>query len=265
MYKSCYTPSENWISRFRRSDCDPKGNMLSSMIDLRREGKNSFMKYTSILAFLAFAACAHAATLVFDDFSGASIDTGKWSTILPSAGASILQGGGVLTTSGRAILATASEYPTPYLIAGSFTMLNDLEHFKIATRTDLSASSFSERAGILFAFSNDGNQISIQRYTSAADWSLLALASFTLTTGETYSFDILDTGNQVMLAVNGVELLSVASTYSTGGHIAFYSREFSGSSTSIDQVSISSVSDEASTAMLLAFSLILVLGVARKK
>jgi hypothetical protein len=103
------------------------------------------MKYASILTFLAFAACAHATTLVFDDFSGASIDSGKWSTILPSADASIVQGGGVLTTSGRAVLATASEYPTPYLISGSFTMLNDLEHFKIATRTEVVPESWTGR------------------------------------------------------------------------------------------------------------------------
>lgn len=222
------------------------------------------MKYVPLISLLVLAASARATTLLVDDFSGASIDPGKWSTILPSGSSSVTQSGGVLTTSGRGILATAATFSTPYTIAGSFTMLTDLEHFKIASRTDLAGSSFFERTGILVAFSNDGNQISIQRYTSAADWSLLAIASFPLNTGETYSFSVTDTGNLISLAINGVERLSASSTYSTGGHVAFYSREFAGSATAIESVSISRVPDTSSSAVLLGISLVLSLGIGRR-
>jgi hypothetical protein len=197
--------------------------------------------------------------LLSDDFSGATLDTSKWSTILPYGGSSVVQGGGVVTTTGRGILATANGYSTPYAILGVFTMLNDWEHFNVSFRTDLSTAgpgSALERSGLMVSFSNDGNELSIQRYTSATDWAQLAVKNFALVTGEPYFFSITDTGADITLAVNGVDELTASSTYSTGNHIAFYSREFSSAATSIDAVTVVGVPEVGVTAFYLGLAIL---------
>lgn len=191
--------------------------------------------------------------LLSDSFSGPALDSLKWTTLGPGT---VNQSGGVVTTTGRGILATVDDFNGPLNISGSFTMLDGLEHFNVAFRTDLSTpgSPFFERAGMLVSFSNDGDQISIQRYTSPSDWSLLAVKSYALTTGLTYSFSIFDDGTNIDFSVNGIHELSASSSYSTGEQIAFYSREF-GSGTKLDAVTITHVSDTGTTGLLIAASL----------
>ncbi|HWA25448.1 MAG TPA: hypothetical protein VG734_07300 [Lacunisphaera sp.] len=183
--------------------------------------------------------------LLSDDFSGASLDTSKWQTLGPG---SVSQSGGFVTTQGRGILATQAGFNAPYVINGAFTMLDGLEHFNVAFRTDLSTpgAPFYERAGMLVSFSNDGNQISIQRYTSPSDWDLLAVKSYTLTTGLTYFFSIFDDGTNIDFSVNGVQELSASSSYSTGDHIALLSREF-GAGSKIDAVTVARVPEAGMT------------------
>lgn len=209
------------------------------------------MRFTLLLLAIVLPFVAHAQTLLSDDFSGGSLNSTLWSTILPTGNSSVAQSGGHVTTTGRGILATADAFAAPYVITGTFTMLSDLEHFNVSFRTDLSASSSYERMGMLVSFSNDGNEVSIQRFTSASDWALLAGATFTLTSGQAYSFSITDTGSDISLSIDGVSVLSATSTYATGGHISFYSREFPSTSTQIDSVTISAIPEPSSYAALL--------------
>ncbi len=200
----------------------------------------------AILAILPFALSAQ--VLLTDDFNNASVDLGKWSVILPYGGSSVIANGGVLTTTGRGILASVASFSAPYTITGTFIMHHEWEHFNIVLRSDLSASSIgssNERTGIIVTFVNDGNGISIQKFPAGSDGGAQLASTggngYPLTTGQSYSFSITDTGTSISVAVNGVNLISGNSTFSTGNHIAFYSREFSSTATSIDFITVTDI------------------------
>jgi hypothetical protein len=201
----------------------------------------------AILAVLPFALSAQ--VLLTDDFNDASIDSGKWSVILPYGGSSVTANGSVLTTTGRGILASVASFSAPYTITGTFIMHHEWEHFNIVLRSDLSApatGSYNERTGIIVTFVNDGDGISIQQYPTGSDWAQLASTGgngYALITGQPYSFSITDTGTRVNVAVNGVDVVSANSTFSTGNHIGFYSREFGSTATSIDFITVTDLTD----------------------
>ena len=125
-----------------------------------------------ILALLSFPVALSAQVLLTDDFSGGSIDSGKWSVILPGGSSSVVQSGGLLTTTARGVLGSVADFSAPYSISGSFTMLDGLEHFNIVFRSDLSgADSLSAEAysfrfrmmAMLFRFRDTTTQ-AIHRY-----------------------------------------------------------------------------------------------------
>jgi len=204
------------------------------------------MKTKLALIFTALVAVstAQAQNLLSDDFSGGSLNTSLWTTILPTGSSAITQSGGLLTTTGRGVLGTVGGFTAPYAVSGTFTMLDASEHFNIALRTDLSttgAGSSYERRGVLVSFSNNADQISIQRFNTALDWDLLTVASYTLSTGQSYAFSIVDTGTTVSLAIDGMAQLSASTGYSTGDKLAFYSRELGSTATAIDSVQVAVV------------------------
>jgi hypothetical protein len=220
------------------------------------------------LAILGSLSATRADTILLsDDFSGASLDATKWTAILPYSSSSVVQSGGTATTTGRGILATVDGYSEPYVINGAFTMLADWEHFNIAFRTDLSTTGapYYEVRGTLVSFSNDSNEISIQERYTASDWNRIANISFNLNTGQTYFFRITDTGSEISLAVNGITELTAQSAYSTGDQIAFYSREFPFTATSIDTITITSVPDAGITVLYLGLTLPLLAFLNRRK
>jgi len=181
-----------------------------------------------------------------DNFSGTSVNPAYWQTILPLSTSSVVEGGGVVTTTGRGVLATANQYTAPYQITGDFTMLTSDEHFNISLRTGLTTDgtdSFFEEQGLIVSFAQDGQEVSIQEYTSPTDWNQIALANYSFQVGQEYSFGIIDTGTSISLSVDGVDLLSANSSFSDGSNIAFYSREFPNTATAIDDISIKAVPD----------------------
>lgn len=215
---------------------------------------NASMLIKSVLLCVATTAALHGQILLSDTFTGGTLNSSLWTTILPTGSSSVVQSGGVVTTTARGILATANQFSSPLVISGTFTMQSSVEHFNVAFRTDLStagAGSSFERAGMFVSFSNDGDQVSIQQFTSASDHATLASATFLLNSGQAYSFSITDTGSNVTLAINGVDQITASSTFSTGNFIGFYSREFSSTATAIDSITISAI-PEPSTYVVIA-------------
>lgn len=202
------------------------------------------------LATLLGSAPASAQTLLHDDFTGGTLNPAAWSTLLVHGGSSVVQGGGVLTTTARGVLGSVADFEPAYVIAGTFTLLSDLEHFNVVLRSDLGDAAMSgERTGVVVSFSNDGNDISIQQFGVGSN-TILTLASYLLTTHEAVDFTITDTGSGISLAINGVPQLFAATSFSTGTKIGFYSREFSSTATAIDQITITAIPEPAVFAWL---------------
>ena len=212
----------------------------------------------------AVLSAANAATIsVTDDFNGPSLNNSNWNTILPYGSSNVVQSGGAVTTTGRGILATVAQFGPTLTISGAFTMQHDLEGFVVAFRTDLSplpeADLFHTLSGMFLAFANDVDQISIQgRGFSPQGSTPQSHINYTLTTGQTYFFTITDTGTDISVSINGVPQLFASTPVSTGGHVAFYSREFAITSTQLDAVSIvgQTVPDGGRTIGLLALALV---------
>jgi hypothetical protein len=231
------------------------------------------MKALAFVGCLFFGANLHGQVLLTDDFSGGSLNTSIWTTILPTGSSSIVQSGGVMITTGRGILGTVASFSGPYTVSGSFAMEDGLEHFDIILRSNLSSPgviSSYERAGLQFEFVNDGQGIAIDEYTSAANHNQIASTGpggYSFTTGQFYSFNITDTGNSVSISLNGNPVLSANTTFATGSQIGFYSREFPSTSTQIDFVTITAITPvpEPSTYGAVAGAMALALGMWERK
>ena len=177
--------------------------------------------------------------VLFDTFDDDSLNTSTWEAFTPLASSSVVESGGKVRLTARGALATQADIGGTYTVTGSFSMISASEHFKIAVRSDASSIlSTAERTGILVAFANDGNQISIQRAESDGTITIIQQKSYALAENTTYDFTINVTSNEVQLSVDGVEQLTASTSYSTGSRVMFYSREFSGTSSDLLEVTI---------------------------
>jgi len=202
------------------------------------------MKTAGLVGFLFLGAWARGQVLLNDQFSGNTVSSANWQVLLPFGGSTVSQSGGFVTLTERGTLLSQSSFIGPISISGTFTMNHNLEHFNIVARTDGSIAfnnSFAERTGIIFSFSNDGDQISIQHFNPDGSNSIIALASYSLTTGQSYDFTATLNGSALSLSVNGVPQLSATDSASTGNLIAIYSREGFGTSTSVDSITVVAV------------------------
>jgi hypothetical protein len=204
-----------------------------------------------------------------DNFNGSTVDTSLWNVILPFAQSQITESGGFLTTTGRGTLATVAGFDSPIIISGTVTLNNQFEHFNTMLRSDLSIwppdAQFHELTGICVSFSADGHQISIQQFTPGQQNPIwLGIGSFNFTVGQAYDFTITDDKTNITLSINGTELLSGTSTYASGDQIAFESREFSDTSSSLDSVSIQPVPEPSSMA-LICIGILSLIGLRKQK
>ncbi len=227
------------------------------------------MKALPLIAAFGFVLVAplHSQTLLTDSFTGGTVDSTKWQTLLPFGGSSVTQSGGTVTLTERGTLLTQASFSGSIIISGSFTMNDHFEHFKVAARTDGSipaGNGFAERTGIVFAFSNDGDQISIQQFSANGSTSILAVTSYSMTTGQSYDFTATLTGTSLALSVNGVALLSATDSTSTGNQIALFSRSGFGTSTSVDSISVSAI-PEPSTYAAVSGIMVLAAGIWRRR
>ncbi len=207
------------------------------------------MKRPFIFASFLIPAVLSAQVLLTDNFSSPSVDSSKWIVATPIGGSSVDQSGGFVTLTQRGTLISQNSFSGDIQISGSFTLNQNLEHLKIVVRTDgliPTGNSFAERNGIIFAFSNDGDQISIQKTDSNDNHINLAIKSYSLQTSQTYSFSATLIGTSIGLTVNGIEELIAISDYSSGGKIALYSREGFGTSSTLDEISVTVIPEPAS-------------------
>ena len=192
-----------------------------------------------------------------DTFTGSSVNSSIWNVSLPFSQSTVVQSDGSLTTTGRGTLSTVSGFFAPYTVSGAVTLNNGFEHFGITLRSDLTAttasglSEYDVLTGILVEFSADGNQVSIQQIDQGnPNPPILVEANYDFAVGQLYDFFITDTGNNVSLAIDGYNLISANTTFSTGDQIAFQSREFSDTSSTLNFLSIEPTPEPSSLALL---------------
>lgn len=206
--------------------------------------------FTSIITI-----SCQANTYLFDDFDDGVVDGSLWITAFPQGSSSIQESSGLLTTAARASLGTHQSF-TEIRLQGRVTLNNDYEHFKIALRSDLSrVNDYYELTGILVAFSNDGNEVSIQ-VPGATEW---VSKPYPIETGRSYDFEVIDTGSWISLFIDGQIQIETDAVDYYGNQIGFYSREFSNTSSSLDFIRVSDpqcVADGGGTFLLTAFPML---------
>jgi len=203
------------------------------------------------LTALLFASPLLGTPVFTDSFDGPSVDSALWQTILPYPASAVTQAGGIVTLTERGMLFSQQGFSGSLAISGTFRLNDHYEHFKVAARSDglvPSGNGYSERTGIVFTFSNDGDQISIQRFESNGVIEIMAVKPYELTTGQTYSFLASLSGNQLSLAVNGIAELTAISNYSSGDRIGIFGRIGFNTSSSVDSITVENVPDLMSPA-----------------
>ena len=214
------------------------------------------MKTSYLALAIVTASFAAQSQSLLDNFNGSTVDSSIWNVVLPFSQSQVSESGGYFTTTGRGTLETVAGFNSPYTVSGAVTLNSSLEHFSVTLRSDLQPGyqstdgrQYYELTGLKAVFSMDGGEISLQEFTPTSA-TILADVSYSLSVGQTYDFSITDTGSSISLAVNGSDLLSATTGYSTGDQIAFQSREFNDTSSSLDFVEIAAVPEPSSLAMV---------------
>ena len=169
-----------------------------------------------------------------DDFNDGVLDPLVWTT---TGGGSVVESGGTVTSTARGVLHTVQGYDSPFEIRLRARLNSGLEHLKVLFRSDMEALGFGERRGIVAAFSNDGSAISFQEIGDGGRGNI-ASKGYPLNTGQYYDLLIRDSGDSVELWIDGNLELSADTTFAPGKLVGLYSREFGGTSSSIDSFSL---------------------------
>ncbi|MBF0466326.1 MAG: hypothetical protein HQK94_14735 [Nitrospirae bacterium] len=225
------------------------------------------MKKIWILSFFCFMLLmqiflsnVYAATL-YDDFSGSSVDTTKWSTATSSdtsrcapGSCSVTESSGYLVLTSWAYLNTVSQYNPAngkITIRVSVKANNSNEDFSITTRSDKTLdSSVYVHNGIRVDIPFNGN-VSINKEVNGVQTSLSSATNASLSSGSFHDVTVTDDGTNITVTIDGSLILSASdSTQFSNNYISFVGRPNEGWMNNIaylDYVSISTGSDTIST------------------
>ncbi len=194
---------------------------------------------------------------VFDNFDDGLLNSDYWQVSHPNNPFSdVVESLGYVSVINRGALATNFDLDLPYIVSGKFKMKDDIEIFSVGLRSDLQQGSiFGEISGISVYFNNDYNRIGINEYTNSilTDNYSLTMKDYSFTTNETYSFEIVDTRESIDVYLNNSLELSIENNTHYGTKIGFHSREYYNGNhiTEIDEISIETVPEPSSYALLL--------------
>ncbi|MBF0618393.1 MAG: hypothetical protein HQK88_16465 [Nitrospirae bacterium] len=149
-----------------------------------------------MLLMKIFLSNVYAATL-YDDFSGSSVDTTKWSTATGETGSSVTESNGYLVINAMGFLNTVSQFnPTngKITIASSVKLNNSNASFQIITRSDKTYNSSTDNYihnGILISIGT-GNT-GIAKMVNAVQTTLTNVNS-TVSSGSFHDVTVTDDG-----------------------------------------------------------------------
>jgi hypothetical protein len=210
------------------------------------------MKPTNKLALAAaivsFVGNANAAVLFQDNFTGNSLNSSNWTQHNTYAWgpSSLTVNNGTTTLNYRPIITTKQVFSSPINITGSFSLGNQAQNESLlfVTRSDGSRKGGSqEPEGLRFRFNNSG--VDLQFLDAQGGWTAVAgPQSLSLNNNQTYSFSIIDAGNQASISIDGVSVLSTSVDPTLGGGQGFFAianRERA-AGTQVGPITISSIS-----------------------
>jgi len=178
---------------------------------------------------------------VFDDFSGAALDTSKWGTItsVPQGNASVVQTGGHVEISNRGYLNTIGQFVPAaggVRVTGKWTFdvsgASD-DFLQVLTRTDgIPDSQFGEaQAGIECHATMASSTVVVDGWGTTVS-NATSSGSFPINQGDTLIFEMTDDGSLVTCAFVNLTsgnraTASATSTFApTTNRITFHNREF---------------------------------------
>lgn len=196
------------------------------------------------------AACGASAQILYDNFSGTSVNTNLWAVTLPYSDSSVTEGGGVLSIENNGRLTTQVPMPASYAVSGEFLMANNpYSDFKVVLRTaGVPDSTEADGIAVQFQIETDGGDTSenlriFSIGNPVGDFTTPEVsANLTLNTWNT--FLITDDGSDIDLYFDGssVPTVSATSSYDPGDEITFYNREGAAAGSSISANGITELS-----------------------
>jgi hypothetical protein len=223
-----------------------------------------------LLSVLTVCHGAYSQVLLYDDFSGTSIDLNLWAVGLPENDASVTEGSGYVALENAGRITTQQAMQGNYAVSGRFLMANNqFSNFKVVLRSDGTTYNGSrESAGIAFMFNiqddpagggSTTHNLGIFSIGNPAGDFYTPSATASLTLNTWHTFRITDDGYNLDLYFDGSAspALSAQSSFSAGDLGTFYNREgaAAGSSisangiTKLDYVQISNVPEPSPLAM----------------
>ena len=209
------------------------------------------LKLQAVALFLITITSGNAQVLFEDSFGGTSLDTSKWEVVLPFESSSVSVNNGYVLSQDRGQIITKQSFGFPYTLSGSFSSSFSDDLIGVTLRTsgaNLGRELWGAASGLGVGFWMAGF---INMGESGFDEIPGSRHSFAFELNQTYNFSIFDSGDSVTVKINGIEIMSVVTSYSTGSKIAFDSRQPGGN------VSYSNIQivPEPSVLSLLAFGL----------
>lgn len=202
-----------------------------------------------ILIFVGLMAAsfqANAGLVLFDDFSGSSLDAATWQASTPFSDSVVNQAGGVVTLENHGTILSRNPIPTTFTAEGRFQFTgSDFDRFQFVTRTDgvTTAPNQTFGSGLRYEFRlhrNDGvgwpSAIFIfEQDDDPALATELASVDFAFGKNQWIDFKVVDDGTNVDFFVTDfvTPVLSVSSAAGNGNLIGLYNREGSGNGSSI--------------------------------
>lgn len=183
-----------------------------------------------LLPLLVVAIDVKANVLFFDNFDGTTLDTSKWDVVLPTGVASVSVQDGFLRSLNRGTIVTKQEFSGPFVVSGKFrtpAAFYDLTTITLRSSGALpSIPSHDRLEGLAIEIWSDGNYVTPWEIGATGATALLPSSPFgTLADNAIHTFEIQDSGSSFTVSINGTEIFSRATSFSTGAKISFSSRE----------------------------------------
>jgi len=224
---------------------------------------------------LALAGNAWSQVLFSDSFDGAILDSSKWDVILPNANSQVFLQNGFLKSINMGTIVSKQKFNFPYTLSATFMMPTGHDLTNITIRSDGvidSRDPWRRVNGLNFeiwASPWPAGNIFVERVPddilAGTHDGISAYTRVGLTNNTIYNLRIEDTGNQVVVSLDGQQLFTTPTSFVSGAKISFSSRDFTEGQTGETRLyQLEVIPEPSSLSLLLAGGAVLMAGRRRK-